>query len=88
MAEAGTGSGLLSLDNADWTARHLREAYKRHDVDWRDVVGWNVVPFPVARRGSTPAERRQGAPWIREFVRLRPNFKGAIARLAEALTER
>lgn len=70
-AQAGTGSGLLSLDD-DRTARNLREAYQRHDIAWRDVVLWNVVPFPVAGKngGSTAAERRQGAPWIREARRL------------------
>jgi uracil-DNA glycosylase len=69
-AEAGTGSGLLSLDNNDRTARNLRQAYQRHNVAWKDVVPWNAVPFPVAGKngGSTAAERQQGAPWIREFV--------------------
>ncbi|GAB98509.1 hypothetical protein GONAM_02_00310 [Gordonia namibiensis NBRC 108229] len=32
-AEAGTGSGLLSLDNNDRTARNCREAYARHGVE-------------------------------------------------------
>lgn len=47
-AESGTGSGLLSLDNDDRTARNCREAYERHGVSHADVVHWNVVPFPVA----------------------------------------
>lgn len=77
-AEAGTGSGLLSLDNNDRTARNLREAYERHHVAWTDVAGWNAVPFPVAGKrngGSTRPERREGARWIREFVRLCPNLE-------------
>jgi hypothetical protein len=77
-AQAGTGSGLLSLDNNDRTARNLREAYARHGVAASDMVGWNAVPFPVAgirNGGSTAAERREGAPWIREFVRRCPNLK-------------
>lgn len=72
-AEAGTGSGLLSLDNDDRTARNCREAYERHGVDWRDVVHWNVVPFPVAgvkNGGSTIAERIRAVPWTREAVGL------------------
>ncbi|MDA3657686.1 hypothetical protein [Mycobacterium xenopi] len=36
---AGTGSGLLSLDNDDRTARNLREAYDRHHIDWSQIVG-------------------------------------------------
>jgi len=37
-ARAGTGSGLLSLDNDDPTARRLREAYERQDIAWTDIV--------------------------------------------------
>ena len=77
-AEAGTGSGLLSLDNNDRTARNCREAYERAGVSWSDVVHWNVVPFPVAgvkNGGSTPAERARSAQWTREFVALCPNLE-------------
>ncbi|WP_396908158.1 uracil-DNA glycosylase [Mycolicibacterium sp.] len=87
-AEAGTGSGLLSLDNNDRTARNCREAYARHGVDWQDVVHWNVVPFPVAgvkNGGSTPSERARAVMWTREVVSLLPNLEivlllGAAAR--------
>lgn len=87
-AESGTGSGLLSLDNNDRTARNCREAYERQDVSHADVVHWNVVPFPVAgvkNGGSTPAERTQSVRWTTEFVDLCPNIEivlllGAAAR--------
>ncbi|MCR8897187.1 uracil-DNA glycosylase [Gordonia sp. GONU] len=87
-AEAGTGSGLLSLDNNDRTARNCREAYARHNVEWADVVHWNVVPFPVAGEkngGSTPSERARAVRWTREVVDLLPNLEivlllGAAAR--------
>lgn len=72
-AEAGTGSGLLSPENNDWTARNIREAYARHGVDFGDVVHWNVVPFPVAGEkngGSTSAERSRAVRWTREVVSL------------------
>jgi hypothetical protein len=74
-AKAGTGSGLLSLDNNDPTARRLREAYERHHIAWTDVVAWNAVPFPTAGRGSTATERRDGAPWIGKLIRLCPNLE-------------
>ncbi|MFF8703604.1 hypothetical protein ACH4NS_37285 [Streptomyces mutabilis] len=77
-AEAGTGSGLLSLDNNDRTARNCREAYARAGISWSDVVHWNVVPFPVSgvkNGGSTPAERARSAQWTREFVALCPNLE-------------
>lgn len=84
-AKAGTGSGLLSLDNDDPTARRLREAYQRHHIAWTDLVAWNAVPFPTLGRSSTAAERQAGAPWIRELVSLCPNLEfvlplGAAAR--------
>ncbi|MDZ7882572.1 MAG: uracil-DNA glycosylase [Mycobacterium sp.] len=87
-AEAGTGSGLLSLDNNDRTARNIREAYARHGVDHGDVVHWNVVPFPVAgvkNGGSTPAERERAARWTRGVAELLPDLEivlllGAAAR--------
>ena len=63
-AKAGTGSGLLNLDNDDPTARRLREAYECHRIDWTDLVAWNAVPFPTVRRSSSAAERQEGVPWI------------------------
>lgn len=77
-AEAGTGSGLLSLDNNDRTARNCREAYSRVGISSSDVVHWNVVPFPVSgvkNGGSTPAERARGTQWTTEFVGLCPNLE-------------
>ena len=76
-AQAGTGSGLLSPDNDDRTARNLREAYESHNIAWKDVVHWNAVPFPVANSdgGSTRGEQREGARRIIEFVRRCPNLK-------------
>ncbi len=77
-AESTSGSGLLSLDNNDRTARNCREAYARHGVDWGDVVHWNVVPFPVAgvkNGGSTTTERARAAGWTREVVNLLPKLE-------------
>ncbi|WP_168702511.1 uracil-DNA glycosylase [Gordonia paraffinivorans] len=87
-AEAGTGSGLLSLDNEDRPARNCRDAYARHGADWKDVVHWNVVPFPVAgvkNGGSTPVKRAHAVRWTREMVGRLPNLEivlllGAAAR--------
>lgn len=94
-AESGTGSGLLSLDNNDRTARNCREAYERHGVSHADVVHWNVVPFPVAgikNGGSTPAERARSVQWTKAFVELCPRIEivlllGAAARDGWARSE-
>lgn len=76
-AEAGSGSGLLSLDNNDRTARNLRQAYLHHSIAWGDVVLWNAVPFPAAGKngGPTAAERQQDAPRITEFVSRCPHLE-------------
>lgn len=87
-AETGTGSGMLSLDNNDRTARNCREAYARHGISWSEVVHRNVVPFPVAgikNGGSTTAERTRAVRWTREFVDRCPDLDtvlllGAAAR--------
>ncbi|CAM4321247.1 uracil-DNA glycosylase [Nocardia ninae] len=71
------GSGLLSLDNDDWTAKNCREAYAANGIDWSQVVHWNVCPFPISRDngGSTAAERSRGARWTREMVDLLPELE-------------
>ncbi|TSE01833.1 uracil-DNA glycosylase [Skermania sp. ID1734] len=77
QAEAGTGSGLLSLENNDWTAKNCREAYAKYQIDWSDVVHWNVCPFPIAgtkNGGSSAAERAEGARWTRRVVEMLPNL--------------
>ncbi|MFB8003467.1 uracil-DNA glycosylase [Nocardia sp. NPDC056000] len=77
MAEAGTGSGLLSLDNNDATARNCREAYDRHGVSWKNVVHWNVCPFPTSNTkngGSHVWELKAGVVWTRRLVDLLPDL--------------
>ncbi|HEY5857552.1 MAG TPA: uracil-DNA glycosylase [Aldersonia sp.] len=77
-AETGTGSGLLSLDNDDRTARNCREMYLKHGIDWREIVHWNVCPFPTENAkngGSYAAERARGAPSTRRLVALLPHLE-------------
>lgn len=78
QAEAGTGTGMLSLDNPDYTALNCRNKYAEVGVDWRYVVHWNVCPFPTANprnSKSTTAERRRAVVWTREFVALCPDLR-------------
>jgi len=84
-AEAGTGSGLLSLDNNDWTARACRETYAAAGIDWSAVVHWNVCPFPTASSTGTSlaSERARATRWTRDFVALCPNLE-MVLRLGRA----
>lgn len=78
MAEAGTGSGLLSLDNDDGTASNLRAALARHNIDWKLVTSWNVCPFPTANgknSDSLKSERTAAAPWTRRLISLLPQLE-------------
>nr|WP_073366431.1 uracil-DNA glycosylase [Rhodococcus jostii] len=71
-AKAGSGSGLLSLDNDDRTAWTCRLAYEAAGVDRRSVVHWNACPFPTASKksGSLDSERARAARWTRDLVTL------------------
>ncbi|MBF6352880.1 uracil-DNA glycosylase [Nocardia flavorosea] len=71
------GSGLLSLDNNDHTAKNCREAHAANGIEWSQVVHWNVWPFPTGREngGSTAAERSRAVHWTREFVTLLPELE-------------
>lgn len=87
-AEAGTGSGLLSLENDDPTARHCAEVYNDFGLRPGRVVHWNVAPAPIAgpKNGkSSGPERDRGAVWLRELLEMLPNLRvillmGAMAR--------
>lgn len=77
-AEAGTGSGLLSLENDDATARLCAAQYNDFGLAPGQVVHWNVAPAPVAgvkNGASSDAERARGARWLRELLELLPNLQ-------------
>ncbi|MCT2302595.1 uracil-DNA glycosylase [Dietzia cinnamea] len=77
-AEAGTGSGLLSLENDDRTARFCAEQYNRFGLAPGEVVHWNAAPAPVAgakNGASTAAERARGARWLHDLLDLLPNLQ-------------
>lgn len=77
-AEAGTGSGLLSLENDDRSARNCAAFYNDVGIGPELLVHWNVAPAPVSgekNSGSSVAERERGVVWLREFVTLLPDLR-------------
>ena len=77
-AEAGSGSGLLSLENDDHTARFCATKYNDYGLTPDEVVHWNVAPAPIAgpKNGqSSAAERDRGARWLHELLELLPNLQ-------------
>ena len=77
-AEAGTGSGLLSLENNDPTAKNCAAFYNDLGLGPELFVHWNVAPAPISgekNNGSSGPERARGAKWLREFTELLPNLQ-------------
>lgn len=77
-AEAGTGSGLLSLENDDRSAKNCATFYNDVELGPELFVHWNAAPAPIAGEkngASSPAERERGAGWLREIVALLPNLE-------------
>lgn len=77
-AEAGIGSGLLSLENDDPTARYCAGVYNDFGLAPGQVVHWNVAPAPIAgvkNSRSSAAERARGARWLRELLDLLPDLR-------------
>lgn len=77
-AEAGTGSGLLSLENDDGTARYCADRYNAFGLTPDRVVHWNVAPAPIVgvkNRASSSPERVRGALWLPELLELLPNLR-------------
>lgn len=77
-AEAGTGSGLLSLENNDGTAKFCAEQYNAFGLTPGEVVHWNVAPALIAgtkNGGSSADERVRGARWLRDLLELLPNLQ-------------
>ena len=77
-AEAGTGSGLLSLENNDLTAKNCAAFYNNLGLRPGQFVHWNVAPAPIAgeKNGqSSNSERERGARWLKDIVELLPNLR-------------
>lgn len=80
-AEVGTGSGLLSLENDDRTARNCAAFYNDLRLSPGQFVHWNVAPAPIAgvkNGGSSLDERERGAAWLRELVALLPDLQTVL----------
>lgn len=77
-AEAGTGSGLLSLENDDRSAKNCVAFYNDIGLGPELFVHWNAAPAPIEGEkngASSPSERERGAVWLREIVALLPNLE-------------
>jgi hypothetical protein len=78
-AKQDSGSGLLSLENADSGAARCHHQTARVGLAWSRVVHWNVVPFPIKReRHPSRAEIDDGAYWIPSLLSLLPDLRVVV----------
>ena len=70
------GSGFISRDNPDPTARNLWHLMRDVEIPRSDTLIWNIVPWYVGERGHirpvTPEDIRQATPFLAELLQLLP----------------
>jgi uracil-DNA glycosylase len=86
------GTGFISRDNPDPSARNMTTALAGSGFTRADTILWNVVPYcvstPGQNRNASPAQVRAAAPYTQRFIDLLMNLKvvvfcGKRAQLAE-----
>lgn len=69
-ADAGKGSGIISVDNNDDTAKNLWTFRHCAGLVGRQAVHWNAVPEFIGGRVPDSAEIRQGVERLAELLEL------------------
>ena len=75
------GTRFISADNPDSSAKRTDETLKAVGLPRSDVVIWNAIPWhlPKTENGkpgrATKEDRKRGAAWLIEFLRLCANLR-------------
>lgn len=79
MADAGRGSGFISVDNADQTARNCWRA-RRDSGLVEGVLHWNIVPWYLgaATKKPSPLMLADGAIRLRYLIDLLPKLETVV----------
>jgi len=72
------GSGFISRDNDDPTARHSHRFMQEAGIPREGVVLWNTIPGWNETREFTHDEARRGASELPAFLALLPNLRGVV----------
>ena len=76
------GSGFVSCDNPDPSARNLKISFQRAGLNRSKVMVWNVVPYCVSsatkNKNASTADIENSAPLTQEFVRLLANLQVVV----------
>ncbi|MFD3427253.1 uracil-DNA glycosylase [Nocardia fluminea] len=78
-ADAGVnGSGLISMENPDYTAQYIGRAHHLLRVDRKLCAYWNITPFPAEKKPASAVEQRRAAEYTREVLKLFPNLERIV----------
>lgn len=73
-ATSSRGSGLISIDNADQTARNMFMLTRQAGLGREDFVAWNIVPWYLPEGRKTKATRMQdvmdAVPYVASLLEL------------------
>ena len=71
MTRNGKGSGFLSMENDDRTAERLSNLFSSAAIDAAEIIPWNIFPWYINRRPTTP-ELSRGLEPLRRLLDLTP----------------
>ena len=72
------GSGFISRDNNDPTAKATFDFMHRAGIPREHTLIWNVIPWWNGERKITGAERRNGVEELKELITLLPKLKAVV----------
>jgi uracil-DNA glycosylase family 4 len=78
-ATAAKGSGFISRNNPDQTAKNLCDMLQRAGVARRDTLIWNIVPWYVGTneriRAVNQRDIAEALPYLKELIEMLPNLE-------------
>ena len=72
------GSGFISQDNNDETARATKRFLREAGIDRKDVIFWNAIPAWNGTRKITKKETRYSAEQLTELLKILRNVRSIV----------
>ena len=72
------GSGFISQDNNDPTARATKDFLSKAGIDRKDAIFWNCISGWNGTRKITPEERKEAKVEISELLRILVNLESIV----------
>lgn len=77
-AVAGNGSGFISRNNDDSTAKRTFSFMREAGIPRKLTITWNVVPWWDGCNDASASECRTGIIWVRRLLNLLPNLRAVV----------